>query len=306
MENPQVHKKIKPFLITEHDYSDKFLYAELTASQLYILHCIRRYTVGTNPLRRIGGFPISIDFFMKKTGYSHVTIIKDIEVLIDKNVLIEVQPPTNRKARIIRPNEDISSWRVNMRSPKSKNKVKQSLPPEVKQSLPPEVKQSLPPEVKQSLPPEVKQSLPHTRSQSSEEDGFQTPKERSKEILKKKEEEEEEKEKKSSSSSPPEKVYQENIGLITPHIAERIKYVIEDGVTEELLCRYIQIATERNKRSWAYVEKMAIENLNINIKSVGDYESYLVERSKEQPKTNRQLQKEREDKVFWDWVNKDG
>ena len=75
-------------------------------------------------------------------------------------------------------------------------------------------------------------------------------------------------------------VYQNNIGLITEHIAERMKHLVNDGVCEELICKYIEVATERNKRNWAYVEKMALGNLGENVKTVQDYEAYLVSRKK--------------------------
>ena len=75
-------------------------------------------------------------------------------------------------------------------------------------------------------------------------------------------------------------VYQNNIGLISEHIAERMQHLVNDGVTEELICKYIEVATERNKRNWAYVEKMALGNLAENVTTVEEYEAYLVGRKK--------------------------
>lgn len=77
----------------------------------------------------------------------------------------------------------------------------------------------------------------------------------------------------------PFKTYQNNIGLITSHIADRMKSLLEDGITQELMSRYIEVATERNKRTWAYIEKMAQGNLENNIKTVEEYESYCIERA---------------------------
>jgi DnaD/phage-associated family protein len=80
------------------------------------------------------------------------------------------------------------------------------------------------------------------------------------------------------SPSNPFCTYSNNIGLITEHISERIKALLDDGVTDELLSRYIEIACERNKRTWAYIEKMALGNLENNIRTVQDYEAMCVER----------------------------
>jgi DnaD/phage-associated family protein len=77
---------------------------------------------------------------------------------------------------------------------------------------------------------------------------------------------------------PPEKIYQENIGLLQPHIADRIKCLIEeDGIEEQLLNKYILIAVERNARNWEYIEKMALGNLAINIKTLEQYNANQVE-----------------------------
>jgi len=83
---------------------------------------------------------------------------------------------------------------------------------------------------------------------------------------------------------PPEKIYQENIGLLTPHIAEKIKSLIGDGVTEELLSKYIQVSVERNIKTWGYIEKMAIGNLEKNIKTLEQYNASEVERQKTKAK----------------------
>jgi DnaD/phage-associated family protein len=71
--------------------------------------------------------------------------------------------------------------------------------------------------------------------------------------------------------------YQNNIGLITQHISERIQQLVNDGITEPLVCKYIEIATERNKRNWAYVEKMALGNLAENVRTVDEYEARRTE-----------------------------
>lgn len=75
----------------------------------------------------------------------------------------------------------------------------------------------------------------------------------------------------------PEETYQENIGLLTPHIADRIKHLLDEGLEEELINRCITISVENNARNWAYVEKVAISNLERGIKTLEQFEAFLVE-----------------------------
>jgi len=75
----------------------------------------------------------------------------------------------------------------------------------------------------------------------------------------------------------PEKAYQENIGILTPHIAERIQYLLEDGISEELLTQYILVSVNRGKGSWSYIEKMATENIKKNITTLEQYNALCVE-----------------------------
>jgi DnaD/phage-associated family protein len=72
--------------------------------------------------------------------------------------------------------------------------------------------------------------------------------------------------------------YNENIGLMSPHIAEKMLSLLDDGIEENLIKRYIEVACERNIRNWAYVEKMAIGNAQNNIKTLEQYEASCVER----------------------------
>lgn len=76
----------------------------------------------------------------------------------------------------------------------------------------------------------------------------------------------------------PEKVYQENIGLLTPHISQRITALIEDGINPDLISRYIEVAVERNKRNWSYIETIALGNFENNVTTLEQYESMCLER----------------------------
>ena len=96
---------------------------------------------------------------------------------------------------------------------------------------------------------------------------------------------------KTTTAKNPYSVFQENIGMMNPHIAERMVHIVKDGVTEELLCKYIEIALERGKSNWGYIEKMALGNLKDNVRTVEEYEAYCVEfrnkRGKEGQKTQQ-------------------
>jgi predicted phage replisome organizer len=84
----------------------------------------------------------------------------------------------------------------------------------------------------------------------------------------------------------PEQAYQENIGLLTSHIAERIEKLITDGISEDLIIKYIQVATERNRRNWGYIEKMALGNLEDNIRTLEQYQAICLERNNNKKELN--------------------
>lgn len=97
------------------------------------------------------------------------------------------------------------------------------------------------------------------------------------------------KEVKSSSRPPqktPESTYQENIGLITPIIAESISHWLKDGIEESLINRYIEVACKRNKRNWAYIEKMIQGNAEDGIKTLQQYDALNL--SNQQDKGKKQ------------------
>jgi len=66
--------------------------------------------------------------------------------------------------------------------------------------------------------------------------------------------------------------YNNNIQPITQHIVERINSFLEDGVTQELMLRYFQIAVERGKTNWSYIQAMAQNNLNKGVKTIAQFE----------------------------------
>jgi predicted phage replisome organizer len=100
----------------------------------------------------------------------------------------------------------------------------------------------------------------------------------------------------SSSEKPPlplpEKTYQDNIGLITPIIATSIKHWIDDGIEEALISRYIEVATKRGKRNWAYIEKMIKGNFEDGIKTVEQYASLCKEKETLPKKSKLELEME--------------
>lgn len=101
---------------------------------------------------------------------------------------------------------------------------------------------------------------------------------RERESKEKGKEKEERKQNSSPSDLPPvEKVYQDNIGLITPIITESISHWLNEGFEEALLIRYIEVAVKRNKKSWGYVEKMIRGNLEKHVKTLEQYEAMSKE-----------------------------
>lgn len=72
--------------------------------------------------------------------------------------------------------------------------------------------------------------------------------------------------------------YNNNYGLITPFISDSIISFLDDGVEEELMLRYLQIGIENNKRNWNYVKVVAQNNLNLNIKTLEQFNAKEKER----------------------------
>lgn len=88
----------------------------------------------------------------------------------------------------------------------------------------------------------------------------------------------------SAATTNPFEIYKNNIGTITPHISEKITALIDSGIEEKLICRYIEVATERDKKNLAYIEAMAIGNLKDNISTLEQYEAYCNKRENDKSK----------------------
>lgn len=67
--------------------------------------------------------------------------------------------------------------------------------------------------------------------------------------------------------------YEENIGLISPIIAEAINGYLEDGVEDEMICLAIEEAAKENKRSWNYINAILINKVQRGIKTASAYKS---------------------------------
>jgi DnaD/phage-associated family protein len=72
--------------------------------------------------------------------------------------------------------------------------------------------------------------------------------------------------------------YNNNYGMITPFVAESINSFLDDGVEEDLMLRYLEIGVENNKKSWGYVKAVAQNNLELNIKTLEQFNAKEVER----------------------------
>ena len=78
----------------------------------------------------------------------------------------------------------------------------------------------------------------------------------------------------------PEKFYSENIGLITPIVAEKIEHWIRDGIDPGLIVELMKIAVFAGARNWSYIDASIRNNFNKNIKSLSQFRSSELERHK--------------------------
>lgn len=80
--------------------------------------------------------------------------------------------------------------------------------------------------------------------------------------------------------------YENNFGLITPIIAEKINTYIEDGIEEELIIEAMKKAVENNARKWSYVQTILNDCVNKNIKTLHEFETQQKEyKNNKTPKT---------------------
>lgn len=74
--------------------------------------------------------------------------------------------------------------------------------------------------------------------------------------------------------------YERLIGIPTHNIVELIQGYLDEGMTPELMIRLIEYSVERNARSWQYIEKAILGNLNEGILTVDDYNRHRADRQK--------------------------
>lgn len=67
-------------------------------------------------------------------------------------------------------------------------------------------------------------------------------------------------------------VYESNIGMLTPNIAEQIKSYLNDGIEDELISKCVHIACEQNKRNWSYTKAILDRCANTGTKTLKDFE----------------------------------
>jgi DnaD/phage-associated family protein len=67
--------------------------------------------------------------------------------------------------------------------------------------------------------------------------------------------------------------YENNIGLITPHIAEQILFLLDEQVEENLIIRCLQLGLEKNIRNWSYAKKIIDNCKKQNIKTLDEFNS---------------------------------
>ena len=68
------------------------------------------------------------------------------------------------------------------------------------------------------------------------------------------------------------KIYEENIGLVTPLVAESLAEA-EKRYSSQWIVEAFKLATTRNKRSWAYISRI-LERWFIEGKTYGDSRKY--------------------------------
>lgn len=230
------------------------------ATQFRIILVIWRYTYGFNRKEH----EISETFLVKATGISKRYVSSELNKLIDMRVMNLVKPSTYTKPKTLSFNKNYEEWVVDSRTKvqqvNNPSTVEELIDTTVEQSFHSPVEQLFTSTVEQSFHQEIKILKKDLKESIKKEERKENP------LL--------------PILIPVEKVYQENIGLLTPIIAQSIAHWLDDGVEEALLAKYIEVAVKRNKRSWGYIEAMIRGNYENNIKTLEQYEAMLVEKEK--------------------------
>lgn len=79
------------------------------------------------------------------------------------------------------------------------------------------------------------------------------------------------------------RAYEKYIGIVTPAVAEGIDfYISQREMQPELVIRIIEYAAEQGKRSWQYINKALLGNLQDNVLDIDTYNRHQAERAERQ------------------------
>jgi DnaD/phage-associated family protein len=81
--------------------------------------------------------------------------------------------------------------------------------------------------------------------------------------------------------------FKQNIGALTGTITESLQNYLNVGVEDSLICRYIDLACEREVRKWTYIQAMIEGNLQKEIKTLDKFNIFLRDYKK-----SKQLEKQ--------------
>jgi DnaD/phage-associated family protein len=77
--------------------------------------------------------------------------------------------------------------------------------------------------------------------------------------------------------------YEKYIGIVTPTVADGIDfYILQKNMQPDLVIRIIEYAAEQGKRSWQYINKALLGNLQDNILDIDSYNRHQAERAERQ------------------------
>jgi len=229
---------------------------KFNGTQRGILDIVFRYTYGFNRKSH----EISISFFCEAMGMTksqEKQVRRELNELIELNVVTETDKPTTRTSRKLAFNKDWESWKIEIRSgglirPPREDKLDHS------ERTKKTTQTGL-------IRPPREDKLDHPR------EDYLDHQERNKENIK-----ENIKESSKESVLTPETFFIQNIGdgKIKPYVRESIKNWIQDGIEESLILKILKdTVSKTNKPSWAYAETIVKDCFNKNILTVADFES---------------------------------
>ena len=227
---------------------------KFTLNELKIVMCVWRYTYGFQRKSH----QLSLTFLMNHTGLGRTRINDSLKKLIESNVIEKIEQGRANATNSYMFNKHYNSWKLE----------KYALFASVQNDTSVQVDTSVQDDTDTSVQDDTNTSVQNDTSTSVQDD---TQERKVKEILKK--DIKTTTEKSSSVDNPFGKIisfYEQNFGLISPHVGQEFGFLADEYNDELVLCALQKSAEARPKNVIRYTQGILKNWANHNVKTVED------------------------------------